>query len=90
MKKWLALGVSLVLAMAMLAGCGDTSTPTDGTTDPATTGNSAEKEKIVRVTVSGTPVVDPARGLYTSSAQALPNIYDTLVFPVEIPKTAKK
>lgn len=83
MKKWLALGVSLVLAMAMLAGCGDTSTPTDGTTDPATTGNSAEKEKIVRVTVSGTPVVDPARGLYTSSAQALPNIYDTLVFPVE-------
>lgn len=83
MKKWLALGVSLVLAMAMLAGCGDTSTPTDGTTDPATTGNSAEKEKIVRVTVSGTPVIDPARGLYTSSAQALPNVYDSLVFPVE-------
>ena len=40
MKKWLTLGVSLVLAMAMLAGCGDASTPTDGegTTDPATTG----------------------------------------------------
>ncbi|SLM18420.1 Extracellular solute-binding protein family 5 [uncultured spirochete] len=41
----------------------------------------AKNEKIIRIAVSGTPVIDPAVGLYVSSSIALVNIYDSLVFP---------
>ncbi|MGB5217200.1 MAG: ABC transporter substrate-binding protein, partial [Smithella sp.] len=41
----------------------------------------AKAEKIIRIAVSGTPVIDPAVGLYVSSSIALVNIYDSLVFP---------
>jgi peptide/nickel transport system substrate-binding protein len=40
-----------------------------------------KNEKIIRIAASGTPVIDPAAGLYVSSSIALLNLYDSLVFP---------
>ena len=63
MKKALAVLFVLVLSLGLLAGCGD-----PGTTDPGTTENGAatggvDNEKVIRISVSGTPVIDPAVGI---------------------------
>lgn len=81
-KRWAILFV-LLLTIALLAGCGgDPATTTDGE-DPAATGDtSGTAEKIVRVTVSGTPVLDPHRATDNGSAVAMVNIYEALVRPV--------
>ncbi len=78
MKKALLVLMVLVMAMALLAGCGGGATD-EGTTDQgaATTGG----EKIVRVTVSGTPVLDPGASVSYSSTQAAINLYEALVIP---------
>jgi len=79
MKKALLVLMVLVMAMALLAGCGggttdEGTTPDEGT---ATTGG----EKIVRISVSGTPVLDPYASVSYSSTQATINLYEALVFP---------
>ncbi len=79
MKKLLAALLLLALSIVLLAGCGGNTEP--GTESTGNSGGTATPEKIVRASVSGTPIIDPARGLYVSSSQALVNLYDSLVFP---------
>ena len=65
MKKALAVLFVLVLSLGLLAGCGgDPGTTDPGTTteDGATTGG-VDSEKVIRISVSGTPVIDPAVGI---------------------------
>ncbi len=88
MKKALAVLFVLVLSLGLLAGCGgDPGTTDPGTTDPGTTTEDGattggvDSEKVIRISVSGTPVIDPAVGITNSSIAALLNIYDTLVMP---------
>lgn len=81
MKKRWAILLVFMLTLALLTGCsGDPATPADGETTEggATTSNG---EKIVRVTVSGTPVIDPHRGNDNGSSIAMINIYEALVWP---------
>jgi len=65
----------------MLAGCSDTKTTENNPNESQAVGTDSSKEKIIRIAVSGTPMIDPAVGLYISSSQALVNLYDSLVIP---------
>lgn len=74
-KKVIVPGVLLVLVALLAAGCGGK--PPAGKTE----GQSAPKEKIIRITEANVPNIDPGVGSDYSSSIALCNLYDTLVFP---------
>ncbi|MCR4430233.1 MAG: ABC transporter substrate-binding protein [Tepidanaerobacteraceae bacterium] len=68
-----------VLAVSLLlSGCGQKGNQNSSNQNQQ---NTAPKEKIIRVTVSGTPNLDPGVGQDYGSSTALANIYDSLVFP---------
>jgi len=78
-KSLKVLSVLIIICM-LFVGCtqaktndGDTKTPGDTTASP--------KEKIIRMSVSGTPKVDPATATASSDSIAIVNLYDTLVYP---------
>lgn len=70
--------VSILVVSLALSGCGQNSSQNSSNQGQQ---NAAANEKIIRVTVSGTPNIDPAVGQDYGSCTALANIYDTLVFP---------
>jgi len=80
MKRLFTPLLLLALSITLLVGCGGGNVESDAASQEETTPASSA-EKIVRASVSGTPIIDPARGLYVSSSQALVNLYDSLVFP---------
>jgi len=80
LKKVASILLVFVLIVVMLPGCSG-KTPVSNDDGSGEGGTKPAGEKIVRMTVSGTPVIDPAVGLYVSSSIALANIYDSLVFP---------
>ena len=86
MKKALVILLVLVMSFALLSACGDKTNPG---TDPETTGETGSPteqpvvsgDRMVRVSVSGTPICDPAVGITYSSIYSVLNIYDSLLIP---------
>lgn len=76
MKKYFVACMILILTLVFVTGCGSSNTNTSSNSETVATG-----ESIIRMSVSGTPSVDPAVGISFSSVQTLVNLYDTLVFP---------
>lgn len=66
----------LILALVCLniVGCGRQGTPVG-------IDKESVKEKIIRMTVAGTPKIDPATAIDNGSCAAIVNIYDSLVMP---------
>lgn len=80
MKKSLIILLVIVMISAVFSGCsGNNASYNDSQKQNAD--GSDTKEKIIRFSASGTPQIDPAVGMDTSSCIALCNLYDTLVFP---------
>lgn len=77
-NKVVAVILVFVLMAAMPAGCGNKEA---GAGDGQTVQTPSAAEKVMRVSVSGTPKIDPAVGMDYSSCIALVNLYDSLVFP---------
>lgn len=82
MKKLMSMILIVAIFMTLLTGC------SGGANNNASAGNSentagAGMEKVIKMTVHGTPVLDPAIGISNSSAVAFVNLYDTLVFPTQ-------
>jgi len=79
-KRVLMLGIIAVLLVLLLAGCGggskgsQDSSAGDGQGVPA-------REKIIILSASDVPNIDPGVGQDYGSTTALINMYDTLVFP---------
>jgi len=72
------LFLTLVLTM-VLAGCtGGANQNSNSSNNQQTTG---PKEKIIRLSVSGTPKLDPATAMDSSSLITMVNVYDSLVYP---------
>jgi len=82
-KRSLVILLVLVMLSVVLTGCGGSNNASYNSTQPQNTDGSAAAEKIVRFSASGTPKIDPAVGMDTSSCIALVNLYDTLVFPAD-------
>lgn len=76
-KKILFAAIMVVALGLLLAGCGG---KTENTGDQQGT-DSPPKEKILRISASDVPNIDPGVGNDYVSSTALANIYDTLVFP---------
>ncbi|WP_236860231.1 ABC transporter substrate-binding protein [Candidatus Formimonas warabiya] len=74
-KSLLLLGILLVSAGLLLTGCGGQQNAAEDQQ------NTAPKEKIIRISASDVPNIDPGVGVDYSSATAACNIYSTLVFP---------
>lgn len=81
-SKVMAVILVLVLMSTMLAGCGSKEAGA-GPGDDQTAQTPAAQEKVMRVSVSGTPKIDPAVGMDYSSCIALVNLYDSLIFPAD-------
>ncbi|MEL7566603.1 MAG: ABC transporter substrate-binding protein [Dehalobacterium sp.] len=78
-NKKLMLSAVLIIALGLLlAGCGGSKTGDAGDNQGE---NPAPKEKIIRITASDVPNIDPGVGNDYVSSTAMANIYDTLVFP---------
>lgn len=80
MKRLISIILTVTIFMTLLTGC------SGGTVDPNLENNSeagSSGEKIIRMTVSGTPILDPAVGISNSSAVVFVNLYDTLIFPTQ-------
>ncbi|NPV43408.1 MAG: ABC transporter substrate-binding protein [Firmicutes bacterium] len=75
-KKIMTISLVVILTAVLMAGCGG---QTPGPEDKQ--GEATGGEKVIRISVSGTPKIDPAVGLDYSSSIALVNLYDTLIFP---------
>lgn len=69
------------MCLALLAGCGGTSSG-NGSVSSSTDG-SATHESIIRISADSTPILDPATHAGNASSIAYCNLYDTLVFPTE-------
>jgi peptide/nickel transport system substrate-binding protein len=80
MKKSLVILLVFVLLSTALTGCGGNNASYNDS-EEVSANESVTKEKIVRFSASGTPKIDPAVGMDTSSCIALVNLYDTLVYP---------
>jgi len=81
-KRSLIILLVFVMLSAVLTGCGGGNASYNSTQEQ-NSGESAAKEKIIRFSASGTPKIDPAVGMDTSSCIALVNLYDTLVYPAD-------
>ncbi len=79
-QKTLIFLLAFILLSAFLTGCGDNKA-SYGTSQNQEDNDNGSREKIIRFSASGTPQIDPAVGMDTSSCIALVNLYDTLVFP---------
>lgn len=81
-KKSLLLMTLLMLVVFLFTACG---TPAGGDISDATTPDDSvavtPEDSIIRISVSGTPVIDPAVAISQSSIVAVLNMYDTLVVP---------
>lgn len=76
MKKLITIALTLVLTFSMMTACGSNSD------SPANSdGYPAQQNKILRMTQSSVPTIDPAVGSDSSSSIAHANLYDTLVYP---------
>lgn len=76
--------ITLLLIISLIfAGCtpAKSNEGTKETKGSAETKGAASNEKIIRMSVSGTPKVDPATGNNSSDSVALVNLYDSLVYP---------
>ncbi len=88
-KRFLALLLSLMLMLTLVVACGTTNEDDSvETTDKATDETVAPVEgidpnRIIRMSGSGTPILDPAAGITKSCVQTLINVYDTLIYPGE-------
>ncbi|WP_313343655.1 ABC transporter substrate-binding protein [Sedimentibacter sp.] len=78
MKKSVSIILIASVIMTLFTGCSGANNSSKGNLE-----NSSGGEKVIRITVSGTPVIDPAIGISNSSAVAFVNLYDTLVFPTQ-------
>lgn len=77
-NKKLLLAATFVIALGLLlAGCGSSDKTPDGNQGADTT----PKEKILRISASDVPNIDPGVGNDYVSSTAMLNLYDTLVFP---------
>lgn len=81
MKRMVSLLLSLVMLLAMLAGCGGNNTAGSGNGDTGDGTASGTHQSIIRMTADSTPILDPATHSGNSSSIAYCNLYDTLVFP---------
>ena len=81
MKRMVSLLLSLVMLLAMLAGCGGNNTAGSGNGDTSEGTASGTHQSIIRMTADSTPILDPATHSGNSSSIAYCNLYDTLVFP---------
>lgn len=81
MKRMVSLLLSLVMLLAMLAGCGGNNTAGSGNGDTGEGTASGTHQSIIRTTADSTPILDPATHSGNSSSIAYCNLYDTLVFP---------
>lgn len=81
MKRMVSLLLSLVMLLAMLAGCGGNNTAGSGNGDTGEGTASGTHQSIIRMTADSTPILDPATHSGNSSSIAYCNLYDTLVFP---------
>ncbi len=79
MKKVVALLLVFTLIAVMFTGCGGGND--QGAQSQETQQASSPAEKIMRISVSGTPKLDPAVANDDSSSMAVINLYDTLVYP---------
>ena len=78
-NKALLLGAIIVVALGLLlAGCGGGSQETPDENQGADT---TPQEKIIRISASDVPNIDPGVGNDYVSSTAMCNLYDTLVFP---------
>lgn len=81
LKKVASMLLIFALVILTLTGCsGNQEVDNIGSQGE---GEQAEQEKVMRVSVSGTPKIDPAVGIDYSSCIAMVNLYDCLVFPAE-------
>ena len=77
-NKALLLGAIIVVALGLLlAGCGGGSQETPDENQGADT---TPQEKIIRISASDVPNIDPGVGNDYVSSTAMCNLYDTLVF----------
>lgn len=91
-RNWKVLSILLVLAM-LLVGCTGQTQPSNnesnsGNDNGGSAANTSDnqtdtkpQEKIIRMSVAGTPKVDPATGADGGSCIAMVNFYDSLVYP---------
>lgn len=83
MKKhkvwWLVL--ALALALVLCAACGETPPVEGENVSEGSTTSDTDSSKIIRVSVSGTPVLDPAVGIDYGSCITMVNLYESLVRP---------
>lgn len=95
MKRITVLAICLLMIISIMAACaksGDSGESKPGVepgveeskpdVPPTAEGDGVNQKMIMRMSGSGTAVLDPAVGNTTSSIIALVNIYDTLVKPV--------
>lgn len=84
MKKYSKLNITIytllitALICMTVVGCGGQNQGSSSSND---TSQDDIRGKVMRMTVSGTPKIDPATGSDYSSSIALVNIYDSLVYP---------
>lgn len=78
MKKLIAVIMILTLSFSTLTACGGNNTTTGSNSGD---GYQAQQDKILRMTQSSVPIIDPAVGSDSSSSIAHANLYDTLVYP---------
>lgn len=72
--------LSLILVFAtLLVGC--TGGANQNNNSPNNQQSTTPREKIIRLSVSGTPKIDPATAMDSSSLIAMVNVYDSLVYP---------
>lgn len=91
MKKFIKLTSIILILVMVLAGCGggdQSENPVNGQEERSENGGSEQGgegessgEKVIRMSVSGTPKVDPATGIDGGSSIAMVNVYDSLVLP---------
>ncbi|HYE81085.1 MAG TPA: ABC transporter substrate-binding protein [Clostridia bacterium] len=78
-KRTASFFLVFVLITLTLSGCGSKEPAASSGEQNAPT--PVAQEKVMRVSVSGTPKIDPAVGMDYSSCIAFVNLYDSLVFP---------
>ena len=82
MKKMISSLLCVVMAAALFAGCGKSSSEQEESGDTPSVGDTAnDGDDIVRYTLTSTPQIDPGVGSDLGAATVLINLYDPLVQP---------
>lgn len=82
-KRSLTLLVLFIVLNLILVGCTGGNGSYNESEEPNNQSGGVSTEKIIRISASGTPKIDPAVGMDTSSSIALINLYDSLVYPAD-------